>query len=193
MTEEIVTQCKIEGCLNNAHWQNLCNVHYLRLQRYGQLELRYIKSVGDTPAERFWSKVLLTANPNKCWLWQGSTNKHNGYGTLTVQKQGWLAHIYAWYLTYGIKPTTRLLHSCDVPQCVNPTHLREGSQAENIHDMMVKGRYYHGKRLTKMDVDNVLQLHKLGTNRNAISCSLDINYHIVIKIIKGIHWLLRLL
>jgi hypothetical protein len=31
-------------------------------------------------------------------------------------------------------------HSCDNPACVNPHHLRVGTQHDNVHDSMSKGR-----------------------------------------------------
>lgn len=33
-----------------------------------------------------------------------------------------------------------VLHSCDTPPCLNPFHLRAGTQAENMKDMWDKGR-----------------------------------------------------
>jgi hypothetical protein len=158
-----------------------------------QVRRKYVTCKGTTPTERFWSKVSLTANPEKCWLWQGSVNKHNGYGTLRVEKQGWLAHIYAWYLIYGTRPTLKILHSCDTPNCVNPRHLQEGTQKANIHDMMLKGRYYHGMALTKHHVKQVLDLYNAGRNRNSIATLLQISHSVVTKIIRGTHWSLVLL
>lgn len=36
-----------------------------------------------------------------------------------------------------------VLHSCDRPECINPEHLRWGSQAENMRDKQERGRAGH--------------------------------------------------
>jgi hypothetical protein len=37
-----------------------------------------------------------------------------------------------------------VMHTCDNPQCVNPEHLRLGTQKENIMDMHQKKRFRGG-------------------------------------------------
>jgi HNH endonuclease len=50
------------------------------------------------------------------------------------------AHRVAWFVAHGAWPTLHVLHRCDVPLCVNPEHLFEGTQTDNLRDMARKGR-----------------------------------------------------
>jgi hypothetical protein len=80
--------------------------------------------------------------PNSgCTLWLGAACKH-GYGRIQVPGRGpKLAHRIAYEVKNGPIPEgLKLLHKCDNPGCINPDHLQPGTQAENVADMMAKGR-----------------------------------------------------
>ena len=40
-----------------------------------------------------------------------------------------------------IKKGNEVLHSCDTPACVRPSHLWQGTQKDNIQDSISKGRH----------------------------------------------------
>lgn len=91
--------------------------------------------------ERFWSSVDRT---NECWMWTGPVCK-DGYGKFTIRRRTIRAHRYAFEVTYGTVPTGSLvLHLCDVPGCVNPSHLYIGSPADNMADKVARGRCPRG-------------------------------------------------
>jgi hypothetical protein len=75
-----------------------------------------------------------------CWIWQGALNA-DGYGITHDGERTTLAHIAAYELRYG--PRARgalLLHACDVRACCCPEHLSEGTQEENMGEMVARGR-----------------------------------------------------
>lgn len=50
-------------------------------------------------------------------------------------------YVVAYQLAHGdIAPGNVVCHSCDVRNCINPAHLWQGTQQENIADMWHKGR-----------------------------------------------------
>jgi len=72
-----------------------------------------------------------------CILWTGSRNA-DGYGTMSRNRK---AHRVAWEHERGPIPAgMSVLHRCDTPACVNVAHLFLGTQADNMADMMAKGR-----------------------------------------------------
>lgn len=104
-------------------------------------------------AARLWSKVEIPGAPrneNLCWLWRGSVAK--GYGQLKVGQSVQRAHRIAYELFNGPLPDdAHVMHSCDNPLCVNPSHLRAGSRADNMADMAAKGRAWKGGPRPKCD------------------------------------------
>ena len=95
-----------------------------------------------TPEQRFWKFVDKTGD---CWLWTGSINP-NGYGTFTFQGKTIGAHIFSRILHSGPIPAgCNVLHRCDIRKCVRPDHLFAGTQQENIHDCIAKGRHRPGQ------------------------------------------------
>lgn len=93
-----------------------------------------------SPAELFWQKVNRNG-PGGCWLWTGSIKPRNGYGNMTVKAVNWNTHRFAYAQVKGAIPKgMEVMHTCDVPHCVNPEHLRLGTHAENMADCKAKGR-----------------------------------------------------
>lgn len=125
-----------------------CSKHYRRLLRTGDPEKvlkKHTPGTGATPKERFWSRVAITANPNKCWDWQAGLSK-DGYGKVTLNgNPRTRAHRAAWYYTYGSLPNGILRHTCDNPLCVNPNHLLEGTHADNVRDKVSRNRQQKGE------------------------------------------------
>lgn len=81
--------------------------------------------------------------PNGCLEWQLFCD-NNGYGWVRrrgIRNSYIYAHRYAWLLEYGQWPEPQALHHCDNPPCCDISHLYEGTQQDNIEDMIARGRH----------------------------------------------------
>jgi len=88
--------------------------------------------------------------PNSgCWLWEGAT-LFNGYGVIGrpgKHNGNVLTHRASWEVHVGSIPEGMyVLHRCDNRRCVLPDHLFLGTQADNLADMVSKGRSCRGER-----------------------------------------------
>jgi hypothetical protein len=89
----------------------------------------------------------LERGPNGCLLWTGAKND-KGYGQTTVGRRRYYVHRLAWERHTGasIPEGWVVMHICDQPDCAEPTHLRVGTQLENMQDASRKGRTTGGER-----------------------------------------------
>lgn len=141
--------CGVSRCMNPKH-----------------LELR---AVADN-VTRFWAAVD-KRGPDECWPWQQHLMK--GYGWFHIWEPGhykeesgmvrtgksMTAHRFSYELHNGpieghvpgdAEREIVVMHTCDNPRCVNPAHLRLGSDADNIHDAIAKGRMKWQKERANM-------------------------------------------
>jgi hypothetical protein len=96
-------------------------------------------SIPETSIQRFWSHVD-KGSSKACWEWQAS-QVLDGYGNTELVGLPRRAHRAAWILAFGPIPEGfSVLHTCDNPPCVNPSHLFLGTQVDNMRDMVRKGR-----------------------------------------------------
>jgi hypothetical protein len=74
-----------------------------------------------------------------CWIWQGATQRRQGYGTVGYGDRTWLAHRLSWTGRHGPIPAGKILcHRCDERRCVNPDHLFLGDWRLNMADLKAK-------------------------------------------------------
>ena len=90
--------------------------------------------------ERFLKYVEKGAKGD-CWIWTGSRQSKNRYGTFGIGGKILLAHRVSYSIYRGeIRAGLHALHTCDVPYCVNPEHIFLGNHHDNMRDKEEKGR-----------------------------------------------------
>ena len=73
-----------------------------------------------------------------CLVWTGTKDK-DGYGVFRLNNRWQKAHRY--FYPDDIPKGFFVLHSCDNPSCVLPSHLRVGTAQDNMNDKMQRGRH----------------------------------------------------
>lgn len=120
--------------------------------------------------DRFWSWVKI-GEPDACWPWVGARDAP-GYGRVYYQGKYPGTNRVAFFLTHDYWPKNAL-HSCDNPPCCNPAHIFDGTLADNVRDMIEKGRqhYLHGadnphSKLIESQVVEIRARHATGEYTN---------------------------
>jgi len=155
----------------------------------------------STPIDtRLWSRVVKEAEPDGCWAWTGNRDP-NGYGRIAYRRPGtaklqpFLVHRLSWELSYGPIPKgLSVLHSCDRPSCVRPSHLSLGTRADNARDAVRKGRHTRGERVAsaKLTDEQVLFIHRRyaegGITQKALAAMFGVVQSTIQAIINGRRW-----
>lgn len=113
----------------------------LKKAKFASRQSRFISGHNNRQSiEDRFCKNINKLGDDSCWNWTASTGSH-GYGTLSVNGSPKTTHRIAWELANGPIPNgMHVLHRCDNRLCCNPTHLFLGTNLDNIHDRMAKGR-----------------------------------------------------
>jgi hypothetical protein len=144
--------------------------------------------------EKFWARVDMSAGPDACWPWTGYLRK-DGRGSVGVGDRRLQTHRVALGSGIGLpEPAGFVLHSCDNPRCCNPAHLRVGTHADNMADMVRRGRADRrdGERNTraKLTAAQVAEIRAVG--RSATMRELAEQYGVsswtIRDIRRGIRW-----
>jgi len=165
--------CLVDLCTNESYARGFCSKHYNRLRVNGTVEDGPLARAAMS--ERFFRHVDVKGDDD-CWEWKAKS-RINGYGVISCggrRGKKMLAHRASWEIHKGPipkKPTqyhgTVVMHMCDNRLCVNPNHLKLGTQADNIKDMDSKGRrvsnpvvgnLHHMTALTERQVKNIYQM-----------------------------------
>lgn len=165
-----------------------------KMRRHRKLPIRLPRNErGIMPAANTLKSVLQKMVPDPmtgCWLWTGHVNK-KGYGSVSYKGRQWQAHRLIYTLLKGPIPEGMvLMHSCDTPACINPSHLQPGTDKENAWDRerkhrrkVPKGEKNWSAGVTDKQADEVRELRKAGYQLESIVKTTGVHYSTVRRIL----------
>jgi hypothetical protein len=133
--------CSFKDCGRRLKSKGLCSGHYAQQARGERLRPLQLQYHGFTESKRFLQRIK-KGRASECWEWTGARMNAAWHGQWrSSEGKHELAHRAAWRLFVGPIPDgLQVLHRCDNPVCVNPSHLFLGTQADNCRDMWAKNR-----------------------------------------------------
>jgi hypothetical protein len=153
----------------------------------------------ETLAELFWPHVGPPL-PSGCRLWTGHIG-HGGYGVISsirIDKTKRIhigSHRVSWQINYGCIPNgLEVLHHCDNPPCVEPSHLFLGTKADNCYDKCSKGRQPSGEQhgnafLTEKQVRLIRQRYATGkVYQKDLAAEFGVTQALISSIVRRAIW-----
>jgi hypothetical protein len=144
--------------------------------------------VSDTLEQRFWRYVR--KSDDGCWRW-GGYKTSEGYAHFSYKYSKTIkASRYSYELHFGPIPEgAKVLHRCDVRDCVRPDHLFLGTIADNNRDRAAKGRSAKRKpgvtRVSDLAVAIIRYAYKKGYTQAAIARALHLRPSYVGRVALG--------
>lgn len=116
-----------------------------------------------------------------CWIWTGDTNS-TGYGSYQSGMFRSTAHRVMYVIMNDEEPEV-VRHMCGNRLCVKPTHLKGGTQAENMQD-----KFFHGtgntQKLNASQVEEIRARYERTGHRTSNAKELAAEYGVSPKYIR---------
>lgn len=113
----------------------------------------------------------------------------HGYYLTWVDGRHCRAHRHVWVECFGeIPPRMVVMHTCDNPACVNPEHLRLGTQRENCLDKARKGRNPGVRKLSLRDAGKIKRRLAQGAGQHQLAREFGVKQTTIRAIAVGATW-----
>jgi len=106
------------------------------------VDIQFLKlnMVAYSTVKSFWGRVFLTVDEG-CWEWLGWKGGSDKRAFMSLGGKQLIVARVIWEKVYGPIPAGQcVLHTCDNPVCVRPSHFFLGTRADNNKDRARKGR-----------------------------------------------------
>jgi hypothetical protein len=169
-------------------------MNYQELLRLLYSEIKTGPYAHLTFEEKFWKQTDIS-NENECWNFLGKLYS-NGYGCFRLNHFDLIAHRISFLLINKYFTNGKVvMHLCDNRACVNPNHLYEGTQSENLIDMVNKhrnnpprGENNKRSKFKNQDVINIIEMRKAGIPVKEIAKQYGVTESCIYEITTGTSW-----
>lgn len=143
--------------------------------------------------EDAYEAYVVRNGDDECWDWTASFSgnypamKRDGVGSI-------YAHRFSWERENGKIPQGLIIrHKCDNPRCSNPRHLELGTFADNMADMVKRGRARMGasnpaSKLTTDQVSAIKTELSAGSSQRSLARKYGVCQQNISNINRGIVW-----
>jgi len=208
----LVTQENNKERLKNKYYILCkCDCGALKKIRYDMLISGRRKSCGckkqinnDDYIQKLYERIYKKSekNLNGCLIWKGACNK-NGYGQISIRdlvnkkKKYVLLHRLIYKLNNkNFDEKNYVLHSCDVRNCIEISHLYDGSHIDNMNDMVKKNRQHKRPgelhplaKLKNCEVEMIRNLYKnQRLSLSTLSKKFNVSLTTIHNIVKNKTW-----
>lgn len=133
-----------------------------------------------------------TCGGDGCWEWMGYRDK-KGYGRCGSKHGEVLAHRVSYIEFNGPIPNgLHVLHSCDNSSCVNPAHLRVGTNDDNVADRHERNRWAsmpgENNPNAKLNWDAVAKIRADARSQEKIAADYGVSQITISLIKRGKIW-----
>lgn len=106
------------------------------------------------------------AKPNGCQEWVAAKNS-SGHGRIRVDGTLYYAHRISFEICKTeIEEGNQINHLCDNPSCINPDHLYQGDQKQNVDDAIQRGDFIDGRARGEDNANTKLDWSKVRKIRS---------------------------
>ena len=152
--------------------------------------LALARAVDPATFDRLMARTIVGTGRD-CWPSRRSVNSQ-GYSRIKIRGKSIGSHRAMFQLFFPGVDAPVVRHMCNRPNCINPAHLRPGTQLDNVMDRVMSGRSGNLKGeangRSKLDASSVLKIQMSSESGSVLAVRFGISKAMACRIKRGDAW-----